>query len=81
MTSSLNTNSETIIKKGIKSGSNCQQGNEHGLTWLKGRTRTATVTRSVLGTGIFPIFSLSIMLFGRKITKHTATLHTKTSKA
>jgi hypothetical protein len=81
MTSSLNTNSETIIKKLIKSGSNCQQGNEHGLTWLNGRTRTATLTLSDLGTGTLPIFSLSMMLLGRKITHkaHCSRKHPKLS--
>lgn len=81
MTSSLNTNSVTIIKKLIKSGSNCQQGNDHGLTWLNGRTRTATLTLSVLGTGNFPIFSQSMMLFGRKITRkaHCSRKHPKLS--
>ena len=47
---------------------------EHlSLTWLKGRTRTATFTPSILGTGIFIIFPLFVLLFGRKITwRYTA---------
>lgn len=70
MTSSLNTRLITIIRKRNKMQVlvrvSTRRRSPLSLTWLKGRTRTATRTPSVLGRGVV-IVSHHSYLFGRKI--------------